>query len=70
MQRMYISSHSGTPSLTKGQMGAVRVMALDLVRTRKYIQQFYSTKTQLQAISLQIQTFSSNQAMADAMKVA
>lgn len=50
-------------------MGACKVMALDLVRTRKYIQSFYSTKTQIQAIALQIQTFSSNQQMADAMKV-
>lgn len=49
-------------------------MAKDLVRTRRYIQKFYETRTQVQAISLQIQvfwinqTFRSNQQMADAMK--
>ena len=43
-------------------------MALDLVRTRRNIQKFYQTRTQIQAISLQIQTFRSNQQMADAMK--
>lgn len=51
-----------------GQMGAVRVMATDLVRTRKHIQKFYEMRTQLQAIALQIQVFSSNQQMADSMK--
>jgi division protein CdvB (Snf7/Vps24/ESCRT-III family) len=42
-------------------------MAKDLVRTRKNIQKMYSTRTQLQAIQLQIQTFSSNQQMVNAM---
>jgi charged multivesicular body protein 2A len=43
-------------------------MAKDLVRTRRYIQKFYQMRTQLQAVSLRIQTLRSNQAMADAMK--
>ncbi|KAJ3218116.1 Charged multivesicular body protein 2A [Clydaea vesicula] len=52
----------------KNQMSACKVMALDLVRTRKNIQKFYQMRTQLQAVSLRIQTLRSNQAMAEAMK--
>jgi len=51
-----------------GQINACKVMAKDLVRTRKYIQKFYQMKAQLQAVGLRIQTMRSNQAMADAMK--
>ncbi|KAF9349423.1 MAG: vacuolar sorting protein DID4 [Benniella sp.] len=51
-----------------GQMNAVKVMAKDLVRTRRYIQKFYQMKTQLQAVSLRIQGLRSNQQMAEAMK--
>lgn len=40
-----------------GQMGAVKVQAKDLVRTRRYIQKFYQMRTQLQAISLRIQVW-------------
>ena len=36
-------------------MGAVKIQAKDLVRTRRYIQKFYQMRTQLQAISLRIQ---------------
>lgn len=43
-------------------------MAKDLVRTRRYISKFYSMKTQLQAVSLRLQTLRSNQQMAEAMK--
>lgn len=43
-------------------------MAKDLVRTRRYIQKFYAMRTQLQAVSLRIQTLRSNQAMGEAMK--
>lgn len=50
------------------QMNACKVMAKDLVRTRRYVQKFYNMKTQLQAVSLRIQTLRSNQQMADAMK--
>ncbi|KAH6573458.1 hypothetical protein BASA50_008157 [Batrachochytrium salamandrivorans] len=51
-----------------GQMGACRVMAKDLVRTRRYVQKFYQMRTQLQAVALKIQTLRSTQSMADAMK--
>ncbi|ORX87845.1 SNF7 family protein [Basidiobolus meristosporus CBS 931.73] len=51
-----------------GQMNACKIMARDLVRTRKHIQKFYQMKTQLQAVSLRIQTLSSNNQMAEAMK--
>ena len=43
-------------------------MAKDLVRTRKYIQKFYQMRTQLQAVSLRIQTLRSNQQMSEAMR--
>ena len=43
-------------------------MAKDLVRTRRYVQKFYQMRTQLQAVSLRIQTLRSNQQMADAMR--
>ncbi|KAJ3193676.1 Charged multivesicular body protein 2A [Irineochytrium annulatum] len=55
-------------SAKANQMGAVKVMAKDLVRTRRYIQKFYQMRTQLQAVSLRVQTMQSNQAMATAMK--
>ncbi|CED83882.1 vacuolar sorting protein did4 [Phaffia rhodozyma] len=51
-----------------GQMNACKIMAKDLVRTRRYIQKFYAMKTQLQAVSLRIQTLRSNQQMGEAMK--
>ncbi|KAJ1555425.1 Charged multivesicular body protein 2A [Cladochytrium tenue] len=55
-------------SAKQGQMSACKIMAKDLVRTRRYIQKFYQMRTQLQAVGLRIQTMRSNQAMADAMK--
>ncbi|KAJ1720340.1 ESCRT-III subunit protein did4 [Coemansia erecta] len=55
-------------SAKAGQMNACKVMAKDLVRTRKYIQKFYKMKTSLQGVSLRIQTMSSNQQMATAMR--
>ena len=48
--------------------GAAKIMAKDLVRTRRHITKFYQMKTQLQGVSLKLQTLKSNQAMADAMK--
>ncbi|ORY63834.1 Snf7-domain-containing protein, partial [Leucosporidium creatinivorum] len=45
-----------------------KVMAKDVVRTRRYISKFYSMKTQLQTVSLRLQTLRSNQQMAEAMK--
>jgi len=51
-----------------GQMGAARIMAKDLVRTRQHVQKMYKMKTQLQAVALRIQTIKSQAAMANAMK--
>ena len=53
--------------LTRAQ-GSCKVMAKDLVRTRRYVSKFYSMRTQLQAISLRIQAMRSNQQMAEAMR--
>lgn len=55
-------------SAKAGQMGACQVMAKDLVRTRRYIQKFYQMKTQLQAVSLRIQTVGTNQQMMQSMQ--
>ena len=51
-----------------GQMGSCNIMARDLVRTRNYIHKFYVMKTQLQAISLRIQTVRGNQQMVQSMQ--
>ncbi|PVU91821.1 hypothetical protein BB559_003964 [Furculomyces boomerangus] len=50
-----------------GNMSACKVMAKDLVRTRKHVQKFYGMRTSLQGVSLRIQTLSSNQQMAQSM---
>ncbi|KAL8639546.1 MAG: hypothetical protein Q9228_003424 [Teloschistes exilis] len=55
-------------SAKNGQMGACKIQAKDLVRTRRYIDKFYSMRTQLQAISLRIQTVRSNEQMLQSMK--
>lgn len=55
-------------SAKNSQMGACRIQAKDLVRTRSHIQKFYQMKTQLQAVSLKIQTLNSTQQMSEAMK--
>lgn len=47
---------------------ACKIQARDLVRTRRHIQKFYSMRTQLQAVSLRIQTMRSNQQMGEAMR--
>ncbi|XP_072998170.1 vacuolar protein sorting-associated protein 2 homolog 1-like [Typha latifolia] len=52
----------------QGQMAAVKVMAKDLIRTRHQITKFYALKSQLQGVSLRVQTLKSTQAMGDAMK--
>lgn len=61
------------PHLTRkaaecGTQNACKVMAKDLVRTRRYVQKFYQMRTQLQAVGLRIQTLRSNQQMAEAMR--
>ena len=52
----------------QGQLGAARIMAKDLVRTRSAVQKFYKMKAQLQAVSIRIQTMQSTNTMAEAMK--
>merc|ERR1712015_221716 len=52
----------------QGQMDSVRIMAKDLVRTRKYVKKFMLMKANIQAVSLKIQTLRSQNAMAQAMK--
>ncbi|PIA65540.1 hypothetical protein AQUCO_00100795v1 [Aquilegia coerulea] len=55
-------------SAKQGQMGAVKVMAKDLIRTRHQVDKFYKLKSQLQGVALRIQTLKSTQAMGEAMK--
>ncbi|CCX31271.1 Snf7-domain-containing protein [Pyronema domesticum] len=55
-------------SAKNGQMGACKIQAKDLVRTRRYITKFAQMKTQLQAVSLRIQTVRSNEQMMQSMK--
>lgn len=50
------------------QMGAVKIMAKDLVRTRQYITKFIEMRSHLQGTALKLQTVKSQQAMAEAMK--
>ncbi|CEM21942.1 unnamed protein product [Vitrella brassicaformis CCMP3155] len=52
----------------KGQMSSVKIMARDLVRTRKYKAKFYEMRSQLQAVNLRLQTVKSTQAMTESMK--
>merc|ERR1712156_917278 len=51
-----------------GQMGAVKIMAKDLVRTRRCVKKFMLMRANIQAVSLKIQTLKSQAAMANAMK--
>ncbi|KFD70564.1 hypothetical protein M514_17357 [Trichuris suis] len=51
-----------------GQMDAVKVMAKDLVRTRRYVKKFIMMRASIQAVSLKIQTLKSQDAMAQAMR--
>merc|ERR1719446_470895 len=52
----------------QGQMDAVKIMAKDLVRTRRYVKKFMLMRANIQAVSLKIQTLNSQNAMAQAMK--
>uniref|UniRef100_A0A6P7GSF9 Charged multivesicular body protein 2a isoform X1 n=1 Tax=Diabrotica virgifera virgifera TaxID=50390 RepID=A0A6P7GSF9_DIAVI len=52
----------------EGQMDAVKIMAKDLVRTRRYVKKFMLMKANIQAVSLKIQTLRSQNTMAQAMK--
>merc|ERR1719187_2913032 len=49
-------------------MDAVKIMAKDLVRTRKYVKKFMLMRANIQAVSLKIQTLKSQNTMAQAMK--
>lgn len=49
-------------------MDSVKIMAKDLVRTRRYIKKFVLMKANIQAISLKVQTLKSQNSMAMAMK--
>ncbi|KYM76975.1 Charged multivesicular body protein 2a [Atta colombica] len=51
-----------------GQMDAVKIMAKDLVRTRRYVKKFMLMKANIQAVSLKIQTLRSQNTMTQAMK--
>ena len=46
----------------------MKIMAKDLVRTRRYVKKFMLMKANIQAVSLKIQTLRSTAAMANAMK--
>lgn len=52
----------------QGQQDAVKIMAKDLVRTRRYIKKFMIMRANIQAVSLKLQTLKSTDAMAQAMK--
>eukprot|EP00116_Pleurobrachia_bachei_P009710 sb/3469972/ len=52
----------------QGEMAAVKIMAKDLVRTRRYVKKFIMMKANIQAVSLKITTLKSQGAMANAMK--
>merc|ERR1712152_44104 len=52
----------------QGQMDAVKIMAKDLVRTRRYVKKWMLMRANSQAVSLKIQTLKSQSAMANAMK--
>lgn len=50
------------------QMGAVKIMAKDLVRTRSHITKFIEMRSHLQSCGLKLQTVKSHQAMGEAMR--
>ncbi|KAI8440749.1 hypothetical protein MSG28_009088 [Choristoneura fumiferana] len=52
----------------EGQMDAVKIMAKDLVRTRRYVRKFMLMKANIQAVGLKIQTLKSQSTMATAMR--
>lgn len=53
---------------TKNQHGPAKIMAKDLVRTRKQIDSFYIMTSQLKAISMRLASAQINQSMVDALK--
>ncbi|PAV56794.1 hypothetical protein WR25_07168 [Diploscapter pachys] len=71
-QRMEVQEKKVIAEIKKmakqNQMDSVKVMAKDLVRTRRYIKKFIMMKANIQAVSLKVQTLKSQDAMAQAMK--
>ena len=55
-------------SAKEGQLDAAKIMAKDIVRTKRYVKKMIMMKTQIQAVSLKIQTLKSTNSMAKAMK--
>lgn len=51
-----------------GQMDAVKIMAKDLIRTRRYVKKFMLMRANIQAVSLKLTALKSTDAMAQAMK--
>lgn len=60
--------HDIRQAAQKGEMTSTKIMARDLVRTRKHVRKFYEMRSQLQAVGLRLQTVKSTQAMAESMK--
>eukprot|EP01012_Entosiphon_sulcatum_P004529 TRINITY_DN11815_c0_g1_i1.p1 TRINITY_DN11815_c0_g1~~TRINITY_DN11815_c0_g1_i1.p1 ORF type:complete len:250 (+),score=76.86 TRINITY_DN11815_c0_g1_i1:114-752(+) len=52
----------------QNQMEAVKVMAKDLVRTRRYITKFYKMSAEMMAVGLKVQTMKATQTMTQAMR--
>jgi len=52
----------------EGQMGSVKIMAKDLVRTRTYKTKFINMKSQLQAVGLRLEMAKSTEAMTAALQ--
>ncbi|KAJ2764337.1 ESCRT-III subunit protein did4 [Coemansia nantahalensis] len=54
----------------EGQMSACRIMAKDLVRTRRYMEKYRTMRVTLQAMEMRVQAMSSNQQMGTAVREA
>ncbi|TDH69239.1 hypothetical protein CCR75_002548 [Bremia lactucae] len=52
----------------QGQIASVKIMAKDLVRTRQHVAKFYTMRSQLQAVSLRLETAKSAEAMTSALQ--
>lgn len=50
-----------------GQVDAAKIMAKDVVRTRRFVKKMILMKTQIQAVSLKVQTLKATNSMAKAM---
>ncbi|TMW59967.1 hypothetical protein Poli38472_000009 [Pythium oligandrum] len=52
----------------EGQIASVKIMAKDLVRVRQHVTKFYTMRSQLQAVSLRMETAKSAEAMTSALQ--